>query len=135
MKPRLIERLDDFVIMIQSLPYHSEEVWDKEHGIVRVYGKDGSKKKINYVIYPKKHYTKEYLEDNVMHKYDECPECKVGTIIPPKIKKTDEIKTFVSEKIKTEKKSSLIGIILGLSIIPVGLLFLARVRKKKMIET
>lgn len=74
----LIERLDDFVVMVNNYPYHRTEIIDKKRGIERVYGRDGSVEKINYVIYKKPYYTKEYLEREVMPKYERCPLCTFG---------------------------------------------------------
>lgn len=80
-KPDLIERLHDFVIFVNTFPYHSREVWDKEKGIVRIYGKDHDRKKINYVIYPKKYFDYYEMKERILPQYEDCPLCKIGTVI------------------------------------------------------
>ena len=82
----LFERLEDFVVEVNNYPYYSSELWNKEKGIIRVYGRDGNKRKINRVIYPKKHYTKSYIEDNILKEYDVCPLCDIGVPIVNVIK-------------------------------------------------
>lgn len=127
MHPQLIERLDDFIVMVNSYPFLERE--EMNGGIVRVYGKDGTKKKINYVIYPKPLYTKEYIEGNILEQYNECPLCKIGTEIIEKPRKIDEIKTLVSKKFTTKKDKTVLYTIMGLSLIPIGL-FLSYFLKK-----
>lgn len=77
----LFERLDDFVIEVNNYPFLKREIWNKEKGIVRVYGRDGDRKKINRVIYPKKHYNRVYMEENILKEYDVCPLCNIGVPI------------------------------------------------------
>lgn len=76
--PDLIERVSDFIIFVNDFPYLRTEMWNSNKGIVRVYGKDGSKEKINYVIYPKKYYDRQYIEENIIPKYENCTLCKIG---------------------------------------------------------
>lgn len=76
--PRIRETPTDFIIDINSYPFHRKELWNREKGIIRIYGKDGNMEKINQVIYPKKYYTYEYIESNILDKYEDCPLCKVG---------------------------------------------------------
>lgn len=77
----LFERLDDFVVEVNNYPFHRKQTIDKIKGIIRVYGRDGDREKINRVIYPKKHYTIEYIEENILKQYDNCPLCDIGVPI------------------------------------------------------
>ncbi|MFW9881930.1 MAG: hypothetical protein ACFFG0_53380 [Candidatus Thorarchaeota archaeon] len=74
----LIERINDFVVLVNNYPYYRTEIIDSERGITRVYGRDGSVEKINYVTYKKPYYTKEYLEEHLIPKYERCPICEFG---------------------------------------------------------
>ena len=74
----LFERLDDFVVDINHYPYFRTEVIDEVKGITRVYGRDGDKEKINSVRYSKPYYTRDYIEENILTIYDDCPLCKIG---------------------------------------------------------
>lgn len=78
MSPFIYEDDNDYIVSVNNLPFHREELWNKEKGIVRIYGKDGNREKINYVKYPKKYYNKYYLEHKILPKYENCPKCKFG---------------------------------------------------------
>ena len=115
----LFERLNDFVVEINRYPYYRTEVIDENKGIVRVYGRDGDKEKINSVRYSKPYYSRSYIEENILSKYNDCPLCKIGQDLYVKPKKE------VSHKIKTP---SIALSIIGLSLIP----FLLYLVKKKL---
>ena len=83
----LYERLNDFVVEVNHYPFHRTEVIDKHKGIVRVYGKDGSKEKINSVRYSKPYYTEAYIRENILSKYEDCPLCRIGQDIKKPIKR------------------------------------------------
>lgn len=102
--PRILERSNDFVILVNSYPFFEKEIWDKEKQIIRVWGRDGLNKKINYVIYPKKYYTKEYIENSILPQYNTCPKCQIGEEIKIEMKKVDEFKKHLKEKISDKKK-------------------------------
>lgn len=74
----LIERMNDFVVMVNNYPYHRTELIDGKRGIIRVYGRDDSMEKINYVTYKKPYYTEKYLKENVLPRYEGCPLCRIG---------------------------------------------------------
>jgi len=121
----IIETPDFIYVFINNLPYYDTEIVDKEKGIVRIYGRDGDKMKINYVKYPTKHYTKEYIEKYIIQQYDDCQLCKVGKNIEKNVKIKDELKNILP--IKINKKVLGIGAIVGiLSIIPFSLLLLRK---------
>lgn len=128
---RLIERLNDYVIMVNSYPYLEREVMDKKNGIIRVYGLDGDLKKINYVVYPKSNYTRQYIEDNVLHQYETCPLCNIGVEVDAEKRIPYEPKISVNKKISYQKKGLIATIIVGLSIIPIGILLLRRIKRQE----
>lgn len=76
--PILIDEPNHYVISVNNLPYHREELWDEDKGIIRVWGKDFDNERINYIKYPKENYEREYIEKNVMPKYETCKLCEVG---------------------------------------------------------
>jgi len=103
----LFERLNDFVVEINQYPYYRTEVIDKDKGIIRVYGRDGDNEKINSVRYSKPYYSRSYIEENILPKYENCPLCKIGQTLYIKPKK--ELSTRVKTPLIT---SSVIGLLL-----------------------
>jgi len=81
MPPFLYEDIDDYVVSVNHYPFHREELWNEEKGIVRVYGRDGEMEKINSIRYPKRYYTEEYIQEHILPKYNDCPRCTIGTLI------------------------------------------------------
>lgn len=110
-EPKIIERINDFVILVNSYPFYERELWDRNKGIVRVWGRDKDVRKINYVIYPKKYYTKEYIETNILPKYNTCPKCQIGENIINENKKISEIKKRMGKINSINKKyaSAILG--------------------------
>jgi len=77
--PHITEDLDYFIINVNDFPFYRTENWRPDKGIIRIYGQDyEGKERINQVKYPKLNYTREYIEENVLHKYDTCPLCQIG---------------------------------------------------------
>ncbi len=106
----IFETPEFIYVMINQFPYYSHE--DMEKGIVRIYGRDGNRKKINYVKYPTKHYTKEYVEKHIVPQYEDCPKCLVG----------EEI-VNVTNKLDGSSLKSSIPLILFIGAIAVPLLY------------
>lgn len=115
----LYSRLNDFVVDINHFPYHRTEVIDKSRGIIRVYGKDGDKEKINNVRYAKPYYTEEYIRENILPQYEDCRLCVIGQDIQAPKKK---------EIISNLKSSTILISALGLFSIP----FLLYAARKKL---
>jgi len=128
---KLIERMNDYVVMVNTYPYLKREVVDKKNGIVRVYGLDGDLQKINYVIYPKNHYTRQYIEDNILHKYETCPLCHIGVEIDADKRVPIEPKSLVNKKMSLKKKEAITSIVLSLSAIPIALLAIKFLKRRK----
>lgn len=68
-----------------TLPHTSTTKWKND--IIRMWGTDwkGNEKLIQ-VLYPKKEYSKEYIEEVIMPQYDECKLCQIGRSISKKLK-------------------------------------------------
>ena len=118
---KLYDRLNDFLVEVNNYPYHRTEIVDKKRGVVRTYGKDGNKEKINSVRYSKKHYSEDYIRENILPQYENCPLCRIGQDIKePRMKE-------LSGNIKAP---AMVISIIGLFSIPF-LLYTARKRLTK----
>ncbi|MCP4762570.1 MAG: hypothetical protein GY870_12390 [archaeon] len=83
----VFDRIDDIVVEINNYPYFRTETIDENRGIVRIYGRDGTKEKLNRVIYSKPYYNEEYVKKYVVPQYDGCQICTIGNDIDEQIKK------------------------------------------------
>ncbi|KKN07800.1 hypothetical protein LCGC14_1063380 [marine sediment metagenome] len=124
----VVETLDFIYVFINDFPPLRHEELRDTKGIIRHYGRDDNKEKINYVKYPTKYYTKEYIEAHIEEWYGDCKLCKIGIDI-------ENDKYMISKiihkvpSIKINNEGLRVGITVGiLSIIP----FLLLLIKKKI---
>ncbi len=118
----ITESPDFIYIWINTFPPLGSEEVKGGKGIIRHYGRDGDRKKLNYVMYPTKHYTRKYVEENILQQYDNCRLCNIGTLITP----TSKIKPMKKiSPIKINNEGLKFGLTVGiLSTIPILLLIL-----------
>lgn len=126
----IFEDPEYFIVSKNDLPFHREEVWDEEKGIIRVWGRDGNKEKINYIKYPKEHYTREYIEKKVLPKYESCPLCHIGKEISPMQASKKEI---FKEKAKKSLKY-LVPFSIGMIFLVIGGTYLLKWRSSPLIS-
>ena len=107
----LEESSNNYIVKVNSYPFLRSELWNKEKGIVRIYGQDNNREKINEIRYPKKYYNREYITGNILPKYETCPLCNIG------------------RKMNNNNKIATLGILAG--IIFGGILFISILNLKR----
>lgn len=125
----LIELGENYVVNVDSelIPSSRYDYIDKKKNVIRHWGMDERGRRwTSHVFYPKKHFTKEHLEKNVLKKYLSCPYCRIKN---PSSFDNDDKKTmkssFESYLEQKKKKKYYIGeygkIILGTGLLSMGL--------------
>lgn len=81
--PEIIETTNNWILEIDDdlLPSTKYDYLNKKKKVIRHWGYDTKtgNEYTSHVVYPKKHFTKKYVEEKAAPKFDNCPHCRTSS--------------------------------------------------------